>query len=62
MTIQEVIRTGKPFRLKNWFHLGKPYYAAAVKQEMLPLFIGGTDNKITLHVFEILSNDWESKP
>ena len=62
MSIQEAIKSGKPFRLPGWFHSGKRYYAI-VKEKTLPLSLDYKKNsRITLHVFEILSTDWMVKP
>jgi hypothetical protein len=61
MTIQDAIKSEKPFRLPNWYHAGhKPYWAIVGKTKLnLPIVVEAEKKfQIVLCNLEILSDEW----
>lgn len=61
MTIQDAIKSGKLFRLENWYHAGhKPYWAIVGKTELnIPIIVEAEKKyQIILCNLEILADNW----
>jgi hypothetical protein len=66
VTIQEAIKSGKPFRRGHWFDQSNSYYRLAIDGKWLYYYRGrkGRGKKLSVHPSkaDILATDWEIKP